>query len=122
MKVGKRNKLIQFISLFTLFFFPGCSMPPAEHDVHELIVQHYESRSYRIAELKIGEIGELPLGEREYMSTKGYIVHIRSITLQPEEPGEEKRCTFPDAKIEIHRSRSGDPSWVITDIQGIPVQ
>jgi hypothetical protein len=121
MKEKKKNILVPLIFLITIFLL-GCSAPPAERDVHDLIVQHYESRGHRVIELNIRDVGELPLGEREYMSTKGYHVNIRSITLRPGETNGERRVTFQDAKIEIHRSRSGDPPWIITDIKGIPVQ
>jgi hypothetical protein len=83
---------------------------------------YFEHRGYSVPELEIEKIENIPIRDRQYMSTKGHLVHIQFIKLQ--KAGQEAGAvlTFSGAVIEIHRSQDERLGWVITRITGIPVQ
>ena len=117
----ERNNLFLFFFIILALITFACSKPPAMNDVQNLIFQHFDMRGYRVTEIKISKIENIPLRDREYMSTKGHLVHLSSITLEPIEPGIGKAMTYTDAVVEIHMRRDKSMGWGITHISGIPV-
>jgi hypothetical protein len=96
--------------------------------VKEVIIKYFEVRKYRIADMDIGEIKPIPISERRYMGTKGYLVEIKSITLETAEniglPVQNKKgekLTFSNATITIRETSDKKGEWIISNISGIPI-
>ena len=111
-----------------LALFAGCSAAPSKETVEAVIVHHFEKRHYKVTDLMIGNISPLPMGEKEYMGTEGYIVNVVSITLQftrdTGEPRNYKKgnyLTFTNGRIHIKKSRDNKSEWIVTNIEGIPL-
>ncbi|MGD2080286.1 MAG: hypothetical protein PVJ36_04045 [Nitrospirota bacterium] len=107
----------------------GCSAPPSENTVAEAIADYFERGNYRVIDLKIGKIEGVPLSEKRYMGTPGYVVHIDSITLAPRadedidigKGREGARLTFSDALVRVTRDMKDKDLWRVTIISGIGV-
>ena len=122
MSVMHTKTVSRLILIIIIILLSGCSAPPEVSEVRDVIIRHFENRGYRVTELEIGKIGNIPLRDREYMSAKGHLVQIGLITLQPEGRDGADAATFSEALIEIHRSQDQSTGWAITRITGIPVQ
>ena len=120
---GRDSKIVSRLILITfIILLSGCSAPPEVSEVRDVIINHFENRGYSVTELEIGKIEDIPLRDREYMSTKGHLVKIRSITLRPAEQKAGDATSFSEAVIEIHRNPDNPMGWAITRITGIPVK
>ena len=120
---GRDSKIVLRLILITfIILLSGCSTPPEVSEVRDVIISHFENRGYSVTELEIGKIEDIPLRDREYMSTKGHLVKIRSITLRPAEQKAGDATSFSEAVIEIHRSQDERMGWLISRITGIPVK
>lgn len=60
----------------------GCTPRPPESSLREGIIRHFESKKYTVLELTIGDITPIPLKDMRYMGMLGYIVDIKSLTLE----------------------------------------
>lgn len=109
----------RLILIIFIIFLSGCSAAPEVSEVSDVIIQHFENRGYSVPELEIGKIQNIPIRDRQYMSTKGHLVQVQFIKLQT--TGHEP-TNFSEAVIEIHRNPDERLGWVITHITGIPVQ
>ena len=104
-----------------LFVLSGCTVDPEEENVRASIIKYFEGRDYRVSEIKIGKIEELPLGKREYMAPKKHVVSILLITLEPVEQSDmtgRKAVTFKEAVITIRRTGTHGV-WGVDEIKGI---
>jgi hypothetical protein len=104
----------------------GCSVAPSETTVARAITDYFESSHYKVVDLKIGKIEGMPLSEKTYMGTPGYVVDIVSITLEPEEDkGNDirkgKRLTFTNASIRVRQDMVNKNMWHVSIISGISV-
>jgi nucleoside diphosphate kinase len=102
----------------------GCSVAPSERTVAGAITAYFENTGYKVVELKIGKIEGMPLSEKTYMGTPGYVVEVVSITLEPEaDEGTDirklSRLTFSDARIRVIQDRSVKDMWRVSIISGI---
>lgn len=68
------------------------------------------------------------MSEQRYMGTKGYLVEIKSITLEPAEniglPVQYKKgekLTFRNAAITIREKSDNKGEWIISNISGIAI-
>ncbi len=118
----------QLFVITILLFIIGCSVPPPRSAVEETIVKYLEEKGYKVSEIIIGNIRPTPPGEKQYMGTEGYTVHVSSLTLEFTrdigEPWNYKRgwhITFDNASVRIKKSTAQKDKWVITDISGIPL-
>jgi hypothetical protein len=115
--------------IFLISAVAGCSAPPSEDTVAKAIADYFERGNYSVIDLKIGKIEGVPLSEKRYMGTPGYVVHIDSITLAPQADenieigkGEEgTRLTFSDARVRVARDMKDKNLWHVTIISGISV-
>ncbi|MEJ2313687.1 MAG: hypothetical protein P8Y85_02695 [Nitrospirota bacterium] len=94
--------------------------------MEEAITSYFERGNYKVVDLKIGKIEGLPLSEKTYMGTPGYIVDIESITLEPQEDKgadirKGERLTFINARVRITQDREVKSLWRVTVISGIKV-
>ena len=120
--IGREIKTVSRILLIIfIILLSGCSAQPEVSEVSDVIVLHFEKRGYSVPELEIEKIENIPIRDRKYMSTKGHLVHIRFIRLQPAGQEAADVVTFSKSIIEIHRSPDELLGWVITRITGIPV-
>lgn len=65
----------------------SCSVAPSEHDIREIMEQYYEQKNLKVVKLALGEVRSQPMGDRTYMGTSAFIVHVRSLTLLVIEDG-----------------------------------
>jgi hypothetical protein len=101
-------------------------MSPTEKSVREVITKHFESRQYKVLELKIGEINNVELRDKRYMGVRGYIVDIEAIILEKPErtqgPDAYKKVdvlTFRDSRARIIEDPDKHGSWIVAHVYGI---
>ena len=76
--------------------------------------------------LKIGKIEGMPLSDKRYMGTPGYVVDVLSITLEPQtDKGPDirkgSRLTFSNARIRVTQDTANKDVWRVSIISGITV-
>ena len=75
--------------------------------------------------LIIGNINTIPMGNKQYMGTEGYVVNVTSVTLEFTRDTDNYKkgnyLTFNNARVYIKKSRDKNPEWIVTNIEGIPV-
>jgi len=104
----------------------GCSLAPSEGIVAGAITAYFESAQYKVVDLKIGKIEGMPLFEKTYMGTPGYVVEVISITLEPlADKGADIRkgsqLTFSNARIRVRQDTANKDVWHVSIISGINV-
>ena len=107
-------------SLCLLMYLSGCSSGPAEHHVSDAIHAYFKTRSIQVVKLEIDSIEQEPLGARQYMGPKRYIVHIPFITLRPVQ-AEGKPVDYQNATITIRKQTTSVYGWSIDHVSGIPL-
>lgn len=107
----------------------GCTVRPSEETVRDLVVRYFEGKGYRVVMIDIGGIEGGAMGEKVYMSPRGYEAAIRLITLQVVEdvgpPWNYKRgqtLTFRNGTIRFREKQGVASGWEISGIQGITVR
>jgi hypothetical protein len=109
-----------------MFPFLGCSTSPPENEIRSDIIKHFESRHYKVIDMDVSAIESVPQGERVYMGTEGYIVKIKSITLEPTTQNPQfrdskgQRLIYKNGSIRVRKSTDRFQKWIITDIANIP--
>lgn len=100
--------------------FSACAVAPTEQDVRTAATRYFESRGYRVIEVKTGAIQAIPLGEKTYMGTPTYNVQLTSLTLVGPE-GAKKLKTFSLSTGIIRlRERPGERGiWEVAGVSGI---
>jgi hypothetical protein len=114
------------ISVIFIAALWGCSVAPSENDVAGAIAAYFESAQYKVLDLKIGKIEGMPLSEKSYMGTPGYVVEVLSITLEPQadkgaEIRKDSRLTFSNARIRVIQDKANKDVWHVYVISGISV-
>ena len=104
----------------------GCSVAPSERIVAGEVTDYFESNRYKVTDLKIGKIEGMPLSEKTYMGTPGYVVDVVSITLEPQEDKgvdikKGKLLTFSNASVRVTRDRANKNIWHVSILSGISV-
>lgn len=107
-------------------FFAGCRAAPSQGTVEAVIREHFEARHYRVVDIELGGVSEIPLGEKTYMGARGYVASIRRITLEAAgsagsayKAGE--RVTFQNATVRITEEAGHKGGWIVSMVTGIPV-
>ena len=118
--------ILALLIIIPLLALGGCSLPPSETTVAKAITDYFESSHYKVIDLKIGKIEGMPLSEKTYMGTPGYVVDIVSITLEPQEnKGIDikmgKQLTFSNASIRVIQDTVNKSMWHVAIISGISV-
>ena len=114
------------IFLFFITALWGCSVTPSEGIVTRVITDYFKSAQYEVVDLKIGKIEGMPLSEKTYMGTPGYVVEVISITLEPlADKGADIRkgskLTFSNARIRVRQDTASKDLWHVSIISGISV-
>ena len=91
-------------------------------------MKYFEDRKYRIVDIDINDIKPIPMSEQRYMGTKGYLVEIKSITLEateniglPVQYKKGEKLTFNNAVITIREKSDKKGEWIISNISGIAI-
>jgi len=114
------------IAFFFIAALWGCSVAPSESDVAKAITAYFERAQYKVLDLKVGNIEGMPLSDKTYMGTPGYIVDVLSITLEPQaDKGADirkgSRLTFSNARIRVIQDTANRDVWHVYIISGISV-
>jgi hypothetical protein len=114
------------IVLFLVTASCGCSLAPSESIVAGAITAYFKNAQYEVVDLKIGKIEGMPLFEKTYMGTPGYIVEVISITLEPQaDKGADirkgSRMTFSNARLRVRQDTANKDLWHVSIISGISV-
>ena len=114
------------IVVFFIAVLDSCSVAPSESNVAGAITAYFESAQYKVVDLKIGKIEGMPLSEKTYMGTPGYVVDVVSITLEPQaDKGADIRkgsqLTFSNARIRVRQDTANKDVWHVSIISGISV-
>jgi hypothetical protein len=120
------RKVLFLVCIFVIADLWGCSVSPSQSTVAETITDYFKSGQYRVVNLKIGKIERMPLSEKTYMGTPGYVVDIVSITLEPQvDKGMDikkgKQLTFSNARVRIRQDTANKNVWRVSIISGITV-
>jgi hypothetical protein len=125
---GHKQKIWKTIGLAFLFLAIGCSVPPSEGTVEEVIVKYFEAKHYKVTALDLGDIMPVPISQQKYMGTKGYIVDIQSLKLDvlknegmPLKYKKGQHISFTNASVTIKKVDNQDKEWLITNITGISI-
>jgi len=103
-----------------LLYLSGCSPEPAQHKVRDAIDAYFKTRDLQVVKLEIQNIEREPIGARQYMGPKRYIVNIPLITLRPiKAEGEPK--DYKNATITIRKQTDGLYGWSVDSFSEIPL-
>jgi len=97
----------------------GCDSGPPEHQVRDAISAYFTARDLQIVRLEIQNIEREPLGARQYMGPRRYIVRIPLITLQPVKQ-EGKPIDYQDVTITIRKNTASLYGVSIDDVSIVP--
>ena len=114
------------IAFFFIAALWGCSVAPSENAVTKAITAYFERAQYKVLDLKVGKIEGMPLSDKTYMGTPGYIVDILSITLEPQaDKGSDirkgSRLTFSNARVRVIQDTANKDVWHVYIVSGISV-
>ena len=114
------------IVLFFITALWGCSLAPSKNIVAGAITAYFKSAQYEVVNMKIEKIEGMPLSEKTYMGTPGYVVEVISITLEPlADKGADIRkgsqLTFSNALIRVRQDMADKDVWHVSIISGIRV-
>jgi hypothetical protein len=120
-------RLVSAVILAASFFLlAGCAAKPDERVVKDAISRYFQEKHYKVVQMDITSVSSIPLKSRVYMGPEGYIVHVRSITLEAAEDSgpplnyrKGQRLTFSNALIHIRAGEKG--RWLVSNISGITV-
>lgn len=115
-----------FVIVFLFSLVESCAVAPSDGDIKGAITDYFERQHYRVVDLRIGKIGDLPLSQKTYMGTPGYVVEVPTITLEAlEEKGFDirkgTRLTFSNARIMVRQDTGDKDLWRVSIISGIVV-
>jgi hypothetical protein len=114
-----RLKALGFLALLLV----GCRAAPSQGTVEAVIREHFEQRHYRVVDIELGGVSEIPLGEKTYMGARGYVARVSRITLEAAGPAHKagERLTFHNATVRITEDAGSRGGWIVTMVTGIPV-
>ena len=121
-----RASSLLIIAVFLVTALSGCSVAPSESVVAGAMTAYFERSQYKVVDLKIGQIEGMPLSDKTYMGTPGYVVDVLSITLEPladkdADIRKGSRLTFSNARIRVTQDRANEGAWRVSIISGISV-
>jgi hypothetical protein len=126
MKIHDIRLILAVILAVSFFLLAGCAAKPDERVVKDTISRYFQEKHYKVVEMDIASVSSIPLKSRVYMGPEGYIVHVRSITLEAAEDSgsplnykKGQRVTFSNALIHIRAAEKG--GWQVSNISGITV-
>jgi hypothetical protein len=121
---GLRAGWLKVLGIGFIFIlgFLGCQAAPPESKVEMVIREHFRARHYVVVDLELGGVSPIPLSEKTYMGTRGYLVRVSRRTLEKPPPyGTGKRMSFEDAEVRIAERSGPQGGWAVSRVAGIPV-
>jgi hypothetical protein len=97
----------------------GCDSGPPGHQVRDAISAYFTARDLQVVRLDVRAIEREPIGAREYMGPRRYIVHIPLITLQPVKQG-GKPVDYQDVTITIRKNTASLYGVSIDSVSIVP--
>ena len=107
-------------SVCLLFSLSGCSPDPEEHKVRDAIHAFFKTKDLKVVKFDIQHIEREPIGARQYMGPRRYIVHIPLITLRPMK-AEGEPVDYKNATITIRKHTAGLYGWSVDNFSEIPL-
>ena len=124
-RVCEMKMSLMGLAILLLFMVESCTVAPSEDDTRRAITDYFDKLHYSVVDFKIGKSEGVPLSEKHYMGTPGYVVEIPTITLeaQQDKPDIKKgnRLTFSNARIRMIRDTENKSLWHVSIISGITV-
>ena len=125
----KSSSLLSLVLFFpAISLVSGCNHLPPERTIRETITAYFEESHYKVIEMNIGEISSIAMSQKRYMGTEGYIVPIKSMTLEATMDKSEQvrvrkgdRLTFRNGMIHVREKAGERGTWIVVNISGIPV-
>jgi len=123
-----RISLLLFFLLGAGWTGTGCSPPPEEQRVKQVVTDYFEGRGFRVTEMRMGKIDRNALRDRDYMAPLTFIVALDVVRLEamgeiqgtnPVHKGQV--LTFRDATLHLRRSQTGTRDWEVGGISGIDI-
>ena len=119
---------IVLVTIILIFLLSACSLPPSKDTVKHVIMQYFVVKKFNVNDIQIGKIEPIPIGKQRYMGTKGYLVEIKSITLEaaenigvPIQYEKGEKLTFNNGVITIREKSDKKGEWIISNISGIAI-
>ena len=115
--------------LVIVFLFSGtesCAVAPSEDDLRGAVTDYFEGQHYGVVNIRIGKIEGVPLAEKTYMGTPGYVVEVPAITLEAKQDKglnirKGDRLIFSNARIRVRQDPGNRGRWHVSIISGIAV-
>jgi len=111
---------LSILSVCLLSSLAGCSPAPAEHKIRDVIHAFFKTKDLKVVKLEIQLIEREPIGARQYMGPRRYIVQIPLITLQPMK-AESEPVDYKNATITIRKHTAGLYGWSVDNFSEIPL-
>jgi hypothetical protein len=92
-----------------------------EHHVRDAIHAYFKTRDLQVVKLEIQNIEQEPLGARQYMGPKRYIVQIPLITLRPVK-AKGMPVDYQNATITIRKNTNNLYGWSVDNFSEIPLR
>lgn len=121
----KKSLSVLAIVLF-ISVIQGCAVGPSEKDIKFAVNDYFRRQDYQVVDLRIGIIEGVPLSERSYMGTPGYVVEIQYIVLEARRDKgpylrKGSRQTFSNARVRVRQDAGNKDLWHVSIISGIVV-
>jgi hypothetical protein len=108
-----------------LFITGSCTVAPSQDIIRRAITDYFDKQHYSVVDLRIGKSEGVPLSEKTYMGTPGYVVEILTISLEAEQDKaavkKGNRLTFSNARIRMIQDTENKNLWHVSIISGIKV-
>jgi len=114
-----RSCAYMMASLCLLLNLSGCDPGPPDHQVRDAISAYFTARDLQVIRLEIRTIEREPLGARQYMGPRRYIVEIPLITLQPVQQG-GKPVDYQDVTVTIRKNTASLYGVIIDEVSIVP--
>ena len=99
----------------------GCDPGPPDHQVRDAINAYFTERDLQVVRLETLTIEREPLGARQYMGPRRYIVHVPLITLQQGKPG-SRPADYQDVTITIRKNTASVYGVSVGTVSLVPLQ
>ena len=112
------------VMIFLVASLMGCSVAPSDVTVSQAVGTYFENAHYRVIALKIGSIEGLPLSEKTYMGSPGYVVDLASVILEPQmnkgadiKKGEQ--LAFSNVRLRLVQDNADRNLWHVFIVSGL---
>jgi len=120
------RRLSRSLEAILLCVVASCAIAPSDDEVKMAITDFFGRRHYKVVALTIGKREGIPLAEKTYMGTPGFVVEVHTITLEAQQDkGSDikkgMRFTFSNARMRMRQDSENKSLWHVSIISGIAV-